>query len=64
MVGIFFFNLQTDRRMASDAGSEQEGEERRCLWKAANSRAMSDCKELQGCRGRGGWRLNDLSPAD
>lgn len=50
--------------MASDAGSEQEGEERRCLWKAANSRAMSDCKELQGCRGWGGWRLNDLSPAD
>lgn len=34
--------------MLSDAGSEEKGEELRCLWKAANSRAMSDCKEVLG----------------
>lgn len=42
--------------MPSDAGGEQEGEKRRCLWNAANSRAMSDCKELLGCRGWEGAR--------
>lgn len=56
-MGIFFFNLQTDGRMLSDAGSEGKVEEWRCLWKAANSRAMSDCKEVLGVGGRRGGDL-------
>lgn len=56
-IGIFFFYLQTDGRTLSDAESEGKREERRCLWKAANSRAMSDCKEVLGVGGRRGEDL-------